>query len=1778
MRSISSAQDFTPEVRHPNVVTWSSPPRATTQLTSDFRTVFTGPSPIYPATVTVQPTAPVTTVTYHQTPAVSVLPLVASPPDPATLEAPVLPQPRQVMYPHTQVAFPAQQPVPTHALPAQSAIYVPLAQPPGLEMLAASAYGIPKPVIPSFESGRESDFALLKMALDNLMNNQQHLSEQYKYQVLLGHLKLPSAIQLAMAYMHDPRPYTAALQALQDKYGQPRQLVQCELGAILNAPAVTFGDAEAFDDFALSIHSFVGMLRTLEGPNGYELRCGSHVDRLLRKMPPSYRDSFVEYCFSHGILQTGTDRTYTLPDFSAWLQLKSQAKRISSRAAALYQSQAARTIKKDSHPPSRPKDRFTSILYSTNSTSPVQGQARVQTPKFQPYCPYCNNKDHFLNSCSKFKLLTTEQILKWITEGKRCWKCGRAHPADNCTLKRACRTCKELHLTILHEAAQQTQQSVFLVNVPPTQVYLDHPNRSPKVMLKVVKVLLQYRDRTMETFAVLDDGSERSIVLPQAVKQLNLIAVPETLTLRTIRQDLLHLNRASVSFSVSSLNRPTRKFEISHAFTAENLRLSEHSYPIAALQRKYAHIRSLPLPQIEQAQPLLLIGSDMPHLLVPVQPIRMGPPNAPIAVHTRLGWALQGPTGYSLPTPCDQKCLNITVDGQNAELLKNVERLWQIDTLPYINETAATRSKQDQQALTQLQTRTTRVEVDGILRYATPLLKRPNTVSLKAPKEAVLASLHSTERRLAKDPNLSEAYCTEMDKLEETGYVAEISPQEAEKSAESWYIPHHMVRHNGKPRIVFNCSFQYQGQSLNEHLIPGPILGPSLLGVLLRFRQHTVAVSADVKGMFHQVRLLPDDKPILRFLWRNMQRTDQPKIYEWQVLPFGTTCSPCCAIYALQQVANDNGEIDPTLAESVTQSFYVDNCLQSTQSTEKARYLVDGLRQLLFTGGFNLRQWASNKPETIEHLPTEARSQSSELWLSQKSPDLLEGTLGLRWNCLCDSLGYRPRQVECLKPTLRNIYKVLASQYDPLGYIIPFTTQAKILVQDLWKIHQGWDDLIESDSLQNRWQTWVQELPNLDQLEIPRCYTPFQVHEETFSRELHIFCDASERAYGSVSYLRTEDKNGHIHISFVLARSRVAPRKQMSMPRLELSAALTGAQMAKVLQRELTVTIRQVILWSDSTTVLRWLLSDSCRYKVFVGTRVAEIQSLTDVNSWRYVDSGNNVADDLTRGKSLKELTQLGRWANGPDFLQQSEASWPTMPAADPEPDTELKKSALCLHLCTSFNVQLPDANQYSTWKDLVKATVACLHGAAQPSTQTDEAEHYFEAERLLLQQAQRDSFPEEVKALSSNRPLPSNSRLMSLSPEYDKDAGVIRVGGRLRHAEHIDLHALHPIVLHPHQQITKLLIKEYDDNLLHPGSERVLAELRRRYWILRGRAAIKTHQLACMECQKWRAQPKIPMMADLPPARLRLYKPPFYSTGMDCFGPFTVKIGRRTEKRWGIVFKCMTTRCLHLDLLESLDTDAFLMSLRRFIARRGKPFELFSDNGTNFTGGNREIKDAYEAMAPQLKELLVEQKISFRFIPPSAPHFGGIWEREVKSVKQALKVILKEQTVPETVLRTVLIEVEGIMNAKPLGYISSDIADPDPITPSILLMGRHDSSLPQVMYDSSHLIGTRRWRHSQVLADQFWARFINLYLPGLQERQKWQKDNDQLRVNQVMLIMDPQIPRALWLVGKVTRTFPGPDGRIRTVAVQVQDRIYVRPVARLIPLPKLEDDDNPAT
>ena len=501
------------------------------------------------------------------------------------------------------------------------------------------------------------------------------------------------------------------------------------------------------------------------------------------------------------------------------------------------------------------------------------------------------------------------------------------------------------------------------------------------------------------------------------------------------------------------------------------------------------------------------------------------------------------------------------------------------------------------------------------------------------------------------------------------------------------------------------------------------------------------------------------------------------------------------------------------------------------------------------------------------------------------------------------------------------------------------TTRAKVLVRELWAKEQGWDDPLP-DHLAKRWREWEEELPLLREITLPRSYFPPSVALETSKIDLHVFSDASETAYGAVVYLRTTDIAGDVHLAFVLARSRVAPRKQQSIPRLELCAALVGAQLARMVKEELTLPLSEMFLWSDSMTVITWLQSQSCRYKVFVGTRVSEIQDLVGVESWRYVDTGRNPADIVTRGDSLASLSQTNPYSHGPDFLRQPEEEWPRQPPmTKSQEDSELKKSLFC-GLNQAKPSEGPEMDGCLTLKDLQKKTFF-WHHRELPATSDLSAADYDEAELLVLKRAQRDSFLEDLECLQEGKPVPSDSRLLTLAPELDAQ-GLIRVGGRLRRALNLAEDVKHPIVLGTKHRVTELIIKWYDQSVCHAGAERVFAEIRRRFWILQGREAVRRFQRTCTDCQRWRAQPAIPKMADLPPCRLKIGEKAFHATGVDCFGPFLVKRGRGTEKRWGIVYKCMTTRAVHIELLQSMSADSFLMSFRRFQAQFWSHFLLY--------------------------------------------------------------------------------------------------------------------------------------------------------------------------------------------------------------------------------------------
>uniref|UniRef100_A0A9J8D9V3 Tc1-like transposase DDE domain-containing protein n=3 Tax=Cyprinus carpio TaxID=7962 RepID=A0A9J8D9V3_CYPCA len=676
------------------------------------------------------------------------------------------------------------------------------------------------------------------------------------------------------------------MKALDKMYGQPHQLALQRIAELMDGANIRSGDVKAFRMFGLQVRSLVSMLQQLGHKGTVELECGSHVSRLLSKLPHDLRLSFKRYIHP---LQVSIP---TLLDFADWLEYELQVQEDNSQYACYTRQESSvrgREVRRESKQLRRP----TTILlgtdksHSTSMSSATSKPASVREEKVRAYCPYCDNNKHYLNGCDNFKLLSKDLKIDWIKTKNRCWRCGRGHQAANCTLKTFCPTCNKKHLMVLHDVNDQVKPSQPSAAPSSAVLYVDRPTSGSKVLLKVTKVLIKNGNVAMEAYAILDDGSERTIILHDAVQKLRLVGEPEDLVLRTVRQDTQVIHGAAVTFTVSQTVNPSKAYKIRNAFTAKALGLAEHTHPVSVLQQKFKHLAGLPLQQLDKVHPVLLIGSDCPHLLTPIEPVRLGPPGGPAAVRTRLGWTLQGPTEELSSHLSPDQCFFTTLRPV-SDLYANVERLWQMDVLPYQSEKVITRSRQDKESIQRLQENTVRVDVNGVQRYATPLLRVKNMPRLCAPKEAVLPQLRGIEKRLERDTVLAAAYQGELAKLVQAGYVVKLSQEQVERTKEAWYIPHHMVQHNGKNRVVFNCSFSYQGHNLNELLLPGPTLGPSLLAVLLRFREHSVAISSDIRGMFHQVRLLPQDKPLLRYIWRDMQRDRIPDVYESKIVLFGS--------------------------------------------------------------------------------------------------------------------------------------------------------------------------------------------------------------------------------------------------------------------------------------------------------------------------------------------------------------------------------------------------------------------------------------------------------------------------------------------------------------------------------------------------------------------------------------------------------------------------------------------------------------------------------------------------------------------------------------------------------------------------------------------------------------------------------------------------------------------------------------------------------------------------
>lgn len=638
--------------------------------------------------------------------------------------------------------------------------------------------------------------------------------------------------------------------------------------------------------------------------------------------------------------------------------------------------------------------------------------------------------------------------------------------------------------------------------------------------------------------------------------------------------------------------------------------------------------------------------------------------------------------------------------------------------------------------------------------------------------------------------------------------------------------------------------------------------------------------------------------------------------------------------------------------------------------------------------------------------------------------------------------------------------------------------------------------------------------------------------------------------------------------TLVSSKTRVAPLKALTIPRLELQAALLGVRLAKAVKKAHGLEFQREVYWSDSRDVLFWIKGENRRYKQFVSFRVTEIRENTSPADWKWVPGNLNIADVLTKWRISDPNIEDHGWFTGPSFLLEPEENWPSPINTDHVDETGEECKNVSLVQCNVESPGLPDPIRFHKFERLLRATawsrrfIWNIKNKNQRRTSELTASELAAAERELLKAAQAEVYSQEISLISSNPEitLESSSPLYTYSPYLDEH-GLLRMRSRIAKAPATAFDTTHPIILPKSSRIVYLLVDFCHREFLHAHNETVFNQLKQKFAIASCRTLIKKVRTNCQKCKNERVKASPPEMGELPEARLQSYVAPFHCVGIDYFGPYEVKVGRRLEKRWGVLFICFSTKAIHLEMASSLSTSSCIMCIRNFICRRGMPHEIYSDNGKNFIGAKNVL--VRENIVLDEAKLLTEfPKIQWKFLPPLASHQAGLWERNIRSVKKCLQQMSLNPRPDDEALRTFLLEAENIVNSRPLTYVPADPQTNEAITPNDLLRPFAKRDIAFQFCDNPDNI-RRCWKVSQILADQFWRRWCNEYLPDLARRTKWFKRTTPLTKGDIVVMYEDN-RRNSWCKGIVEEVFPDKRGQVRYANIRTKTGLYKRPATKL--------------
>ena len=1048
-------------------------------------------------------------------------------------------------------------------------------------------------------------------------------------------------------------------------------------------------------------------------------------------------------------------------------------------------------------------------------------------------------------------------------------------------------------------------------------------------------------------------------------------------------------------------------------------------------------------------------------------------------------------------------------------------------------------------------------------------------VTMPINRGQILYRLKYMKKKMLQDKQFYDDYCHFMDKILKAGHAKKVPKERLQERA--WYIPHHGVYHPTKKkfRVVLDCSAEKDGVSLNSVLMQGPDFSNSLLGILVSFRNGKIPVMADIESMYYQVMVPEEHRKFLRFFWwEDGNLESEPLEHEMCVHPFGAISSKSCVTFALHQTAFDNEEgCGKEAMEALLQNFYIDDMLKSMERVPEAIRKIKSIAEMCMAGGFNLTKFVSTSAKVIESIPVEKRAKG--LTHKFEKCSTVESALGIQWYLLCDSLGFKV-SLGAEDITRRGCLSMLSRIHDPAGWAAPFLLPGRKILQRTTNTTTGWDDQLQPELLK-KWMEWQSEVMLLNGLRIRRCYRS-QDFGNPVDVTMHCFSDASFIGYGVACYLRFVDEKGNVEVPLVMGKSRVSPLKPTTVPRLELTAATVSVQIAAMLVEELGLQGTHVYFWIDNKVVLGYIYNEKRRYRIFVANRVMIIDKYSNKEQWRYVDTKDNPSDFASRGISPRDERKVDIWLNGPHFLRENDDWWKSkqpevvIQEDDKEVKVERKVNAIQVRERSVLDV-LED--RISNWNKMKRIIVWIQRYASKEWRNKKEEQMTVEeiqnAETKIVKMMQQRAYGKEIAEIKAGGKMKGGlERLKKLDPFVDQK-GVLRVGGRLANSQE-DYSDKFPIIIPKRSKATTVMIEWHHAKIEHRGKHTTISRLRDLgYWLISGNKEVGSVVYKCVRCKWLRGKFNNQQMAGLPLNRTEV-APPFTYCGVDIFGPILVKEGRKVIKRYGVLFTCLSLRAVHIELAASLETDSFIQSLRRLIARRGTVREMRSDNGTNFVGAQNELLKAYEEMDhKKIGTFLTTQGcdyIKWERNTPHASHMGGVWERQIRTVKSVIQSLLKSnpRRLDEESLRTFLTEAEGIVNSRPLTL--EDLHNPEikPISPNqILTMKTRVAPPPPGVFQQEGVYARKRWRVVQHLANSFWSRWRKEYLRLQQSRQKWTQVKRNLKVNDIVLMKDEDAPRGQWPMGRVVETHKSSDGLVRSVSLFTKGTVYKRPIHKTV-------------